>query len=271
MTTPPKQDNQDYYESYVSFDSPLMRQLRREAYGEDIGQHSWVSVAELRGDIGRLALSPSSRVLDLGCGPGGPLAFILKESGCTGMGVDVSDTAIEAARRRGSSLGIEGRLTVRQADIDEPLPLPDHAFDVVVSLDVILHARDRLKVFREVARVLTPGGRFLFTDAGVLTGSISNGEVAARSLHGFTQLCTPGFNERMLAAAGFVVVQTEDRTASVLGNASGRLAARDAHRGELEQLEGGEYFARQHGYLENVIALSRRGTLARIMYLAALA
>ena len=53
----------DGYESfYREFDSPLMRQLRREAYGEDIGQHSWVSADELRGDIQRLKLSPSEPV-----------------------------------------------------------------------------------------------------------------------------------------------------------------------------------------------------------------
>jgi hypothetical protein len=38
-----------YEATYREFDSPLMRQIRREAYGEDIGQHSWVGAAELRG------------------------------------------------------------------------------------------------------------------------------------------------------------------------------------------------------------------------------
>ncbi len=260
-----------YDQPYRDFDSPLMRQLRLEAYGEDIGQHSWVTVAELRRDIERLGLSPSSVVLDLGCGPGGPLAFVLKEIGCRGTGVDVSNTALEAARRRAESLGVDKHLTVGRADMNAPLPLPDKSFGAVVSLDVILHARDRLQVFREVARVLTPGGKFLFTDAGVLTGSISNDEVTARSVHGFTQFCPPGFNERMLATAGFSLIHSEDRTASLLGNATGRIAARDAHRVELEQLEGIEYFSRQRRYLETVIALSQRGVLARLMYFSEVA
>lgn len=197
-----------------------------------------MTVAELRSDIERLGLLPSSIVLDLGCGPGGPLAFVLKAIGCSGTGLDVSGAAIDAARRRAKSLGVEKQLTVGQADINAPLPLPDKSFSAVVSMDVILHVRDRLQVFREVARVLTPGGKFLFTDAGVLTGSISNDEAAARSGHGFTQFCPPGFNEQMLAAAGFSLIYTEDRTENLLGNATGRIAARDAHRGELEQLEG---------------------------------
>ena len=271
MTTPPDKNKKGYDQPYAEFDTPLMRQMRQEAYGEDIGQHSWVTVDELRSDIDRLALSSSSRLLDLGCGPGGPIAFMLKGIGCTGTGVDVSGAALEAARRRAASLGIDGQLTIRQADMNDPLPLPDHAFDVALSLDVVLHARDRLQVFREVSRVLAPGGKFLFTDAGVLTGSISNEEVTARSVHGFTQFCPPGFNERTLAAAGFAVLHTEDRTASLLGNATGRITARDAHRPEIERLEGSEYFGQQRKYLESVVALSRRGVLARIMYLAEVA
>ena len=54
-----------YETFYRDFDSPLMSAIRREAYGEDIGQHSWVAAEELRRDILRLRLSPSSRFLDL--------------------------------------------------------------------------------------------------------------------------------------------------------------------------------------------------------------
>ena len=269
MTTPPKSKTQGYDPPYRHFDAPLMQQLRQEAYGEDIGQHSWVTVDELRGDIVRLGVSQASRVLDLGCGPGGPIALIVKETGATGTGVDVSAAAVEAAERRAAALGVEKRLRVFLADMNDPLPLPDRAFDVAVSLDVILHARDRRQVFREVARVLTPGGKFLFTDAAVLTASITNDEVAARSVHGYTQFAPPNFNEQMLAAAALRLLHTEDRTANLLASAQGRLTARSRYRVELEALEGREYFDRHQLYLENVIDLSRRGVLARRMYLCA--
>ena len=53
---PPEPSHVKNYEPlYAAFDSPLMQQLRREAYGEDIGQHSWVTADELRADIARLA------------------------------------------------------------------------------------------------------------------------------------------------------------------------------------------------------------------------
>src|SRR5207249_5010685 len=101
----------DGYESfYREFDSPLMRQIRREAYGEDIGQHSWVGTDEVRADIDGLNLSPSSRLVDLGCGPCGPLTFILATVGCSGTGVELSPSALRLGRTRAASLGIEALL-----------------------------------------------------------------------------------------------------------------------------------------------------------------
>src|SRR6266481_310018 len=69
-----------YDKLYEHFDLPLMRQLRAEAYGQDIGQHSWVTAEELLGDIPKLKLSPESRLLDLGCGPAGPLTYIVAQT-----------------------------------------------------------------------------------------------------------------------------------------------------------------------------------------------
>jgi hypothetical protein len=114
-------------------------------------------------------------------------------------------------------------------------------------------------MFLEVAKLLRPGGRFLVTDAGVLTGSVSNEEMRRRSVHGFTQFVAPGWNEQRLESAGFRLIETENRTASALRNASGRLGALHAHPVELEK---------QRVYLETVIELSRRGAVSRFMYLA---
>jgi hypothetical protein len=72
----------------------------------------------------------------------------------------------------------------------------------------------------------------------------------------------------MLELAGFQLIDRNDRTASLLKNAEGRLGARLAHRAELEQLEGGSYFESQRRYLETVLGLAQRGALARMMYLA---
>ena len=245
-----------------------MQQVRREAYGEDIGQHSWVGADEVRGDIQRLGLSSSSRLLDLGCGPCGPLTYILVTTGCVGTGLELSPSALRAGRDRAGAQNVAHLLTARESDLNEPLPFAAHSFDAAISLDVILHLRDRGRLFREVARVLVPGGRFLVTDAGVITGCVSSEAIRRRSIHGYTQFVAPGWNEGLLAAAGFRLIETENRTASLLKNAGGRLEAIRAHRAELERLSGAAEIEKQVEYLEVVVELARLGAVSRVMYLA---
>lgn len=264
-------EGHDYESFYGEFDSPLMRRLRLDAYGEDIGQHSWVTAGELREDIPRLCLSPSSRLLDLGCGPCGPLTFVIAAACCSGAGIDMSPAALRVGGARAASLGLESVITLHKADLNEPLEFTTGSFDAVLSLDVVLHVRDRLRLFREIARILIPGGRFLFTDAGVVTGSISDEEREARSLHGYTQFVAPGFNERVLQAAGFRLIEAEDRTAGMFKVATARLAARLDHRAELDTLTGAADFEMQRRYLETVIELSQRRALSRMIYLVAAA
>jgi len=66
------------------------------------------------------------------------------------------------------------------------------------------------------------------------------------------------------------LIETENRTVSVIENASGRLAAMRAHREELESVLGVRALTSQQEYLEMVVELSRRKALSRIMYLAEL-
>jgi SAM-dependent methyltransferase len=257
-----------YDKLYEHFDSPLMRQLRAEAYGQDIGQHSWVTAEELLADIPKLKLSPESHFLDLGCGPAGPLTYISAQTKCQAIGLDVSANAIAAARDRAASLGLSDKITLQQADLNEPLPFPDAHFQAVVSIDVVLHLRDRAAVFCEVARVLVPGGRFLFTDAGVITGPVSSEEIQSRTPHGYAQFVPPNVNEQLLERANFRLIERSDRTPNLLKSAAGRLAARESRRIELEKLEGSPIFLRQQQYLQTVLALAQRAALSRIMYLA---
>ena len=268
MTSSGSRRSEGYDRLFAAFDSPLMRELRREAYGEDIGQHSWVTVEDLRADLARLALTADSRLLDIGCGPGGPLVFAVEATGCTATGVDNSAPALAAAGARADAAGVGGRVRLRAADLNEPLPIATASCDAVIAFDVMLHVRDRQALIAEVARVLAPAGKFLFTDAGVMSGPLTNEEIHRRSTYGYTQLVPPGFNERLLESAQLALIATEDRTASLLRNAHGRLRARAAHCAAVEEMEGGDGYARQEEYLETVVALSERGALARMMYLA---
>ncbi|MFW5680807.1 MAG: bifunctional 2-polyprenyl-6-hydroxyphenol methylase/3-demethylubiquinol 3-O-methyltransferase UbiG, partial [Pseudomonadota bacterium] len=97
-------------------------------------------------------------VLDLGCG-GGFMAEAMAEKGARVTGVDPAKSALEAARRHAAQAG----LSIDYVEgVGEDLPLPDEAFDLVVSCDSLEHVRDLEQVLDEVVRVLKPGGLFLF-------------------------------------------------------------------------------------------------------------
>jgi SAM-dependent methyltransferase len=263
--------NPSYDAAYEAFDSPLAQQMRAEAYGEDIGQHSWVTAGDLRADIALMNLSPAMQVLDLGCGSCGPLTFIMSRAGCRGVGLDVSAAAIAAGEARASAQGLGERITLQQADLNEPIPLPDGSCDAVVSFDAILHFRNREAVLREVRRVLVVGGLLLFTDAGVIDGPISNESIQRRAAHGYTQLTPRGFNEKILERTGFEISAMLDRTQTLSTVASNRLASRLKHRTALEREEGDAYFTTQVQYLQSVLELAQQGALRRMMYLARVA
>jgi ubiquinone/menaquinone biosynthesis C-methylase UbiE len=107
------------------------------------------AMLDLVGDVAGL------RVLDAGCGSG-PLSAALRDRGAVVTGVDASAGMVELARRR---LGVGG--DVRVADLADPLPFSDGAFDVVTASLVLHYLRDWGPVLGELRRVLVPGGRLV--------------------------------------------------------------------------------------------------------------
>ncbi len=98
------------------------------------------------------------QVLDLGCA-GGFMAEALAERGAVVTGIDPAEEAIAAAR---AHAGQTGREITYDVGVGEQLPYADHAFDAVVCVDVLEHVQDLEQVINETARVLRPGGLFLF-------------------------------------------------------------------------------------------------------------
>ena len=87
-----------------------------------------------------------SRVLDLGCGTGALLAYLIQERGCTGYGVELDDANVQACVARG--------VNVLQLNLDEGLAMfADHSFDVVLQIDTLQHLRNAEVMLRETARV----------------------------------------------------------------------------------------------------------------------
>ena len=253
-----------YNRTFEDFNHPLMQRFRELAYGEDIGQHSWTSADELRAICA--SIQRNTDRVDCGCGAGGPLTFIVQSTGCRGAGCDISDSALEAARGRAQEMGISELVSFFRADCDSPLSLPSNGFDTAISIDVILHLRTRCEFLKQVKGVLKPGGKFIFTDAGILTGTMTDAERERRTFFGYTDFVDQGFNERSIATAGLVIEGLVDSTNVLIANASGRLRARQVLWKELSSFEGPEMFRKQISYLETVVDLAQRGVLSRFTY-----
>ncbi|NNE54097.1 MAG: 3-demethylubiquinone-9 3-O-methyltransferase [Sulfitobacter sp.] len=97
-------------------------------------------------------------VLDLGCA-GGFMAEALDDRGASVTGIDPAEEAIAAARAHARQ---ESRQIAYDVGVGEALPYAEGQFDAVVCVDVLEHVSDLDQVIREVARVLRPGGMFLF-------------------------------------------------------------------------------------------------------------
>src|SRR5262249_34480617 len=108
-----------YGSNYARFTSALYEEIRREAFGEDLGSNSWLTPRELAGFAARLGLGPGSRLLDVGCGPGGPTIRLARETGCQAVGIDSNEQALLHALAGAGREGLSGRVRFERVDAGE--------------------------------------------------------------------------------------------------------------------------------------------------------
>jgi SAM-dependent methyltransferase len=116
-------------------------------------------------------LESSSRVLDLGCGIGGPARYLAATFGCTVTGIDLSHGFIDAATYLTARCALSDRVTFQVGDAVH-LPFEDSAFDAVFLQHVAMNVEDRGALYAEVQRVLTRGGRFATYDVVLRYGDV---------------------------------------------------------------------------------------------------
>ena len=245
----------------------LNASIRAAAFGEDIGQFSWTTADEHRRFQAQLGIGADSHVLELASGSGGPSLFLARSTGCRLTGIDIHAAGIEAATRAAKDEGLEGRVEFLRQDAQLGLPFADGSFDAVISIDSMNHLFDRQPLFREWARVLKEGGRFLFTDAVVVCGPLRREEMIDRSPAMGEFIFTPaGWYERALAEAGFVSIEAEDVTANIVAVADRWRSARLAAESDLLELEGAEKYDEFQRFLTTVALVAREGRLGRCAY-----
>jgi ubiquinone/menaquinone biosynthesis C-methylase UbiE len=157
------------------------------------------------------SLRPGETVVDLGCGGGLDVLLAARKVGPTGraIGVDMTPQMVELARKNAERQKL-ANAEFHLSTIDR-LPLPDGSVDCVISNCVINLAPDKRAVFREMFRVLKPGGRVAVSDIALKRALPQ--EVAADVLAYVGCIAGAvliGEYERWLREAGFEAVQVVD-------------------------------------------------------------
>ena len=126
------------------------------------GLAATAELAELAG------ITAGASVLDVGSGVGGPARFLAARHGCQVVGIDLSEPFVEAARYLTARTGQGGQVSFEVASALE-IPFADGSFDALLLQHVAMNISDRAGLYREIRRVLKPGGRFATFDV-VLNG-----------------------------------------------------------------------------------------------------
>ena len=135
------------------------------------GRQSTEELAALASELGSIH---ELKILDVGCGIGGTARFLASRFKCNVAGVDQSQDYIQAASGLSELVGLEDHTSFVEGSATQ-LPFDSSSFDIVWTEHAQMNIADKQNLYKEIARVLKPGGRFVFHDvfAGTEEGQLT--------------------------------------------------------------------------------------------------
>jgi SAM-dependent methyltransferase len=187
-------------------DRPTVEQLAPFDHFHGRGLEATQQVANL------VSASAADHILDVGSGIGGPARYFATRFGCRVTGIDLTAEFCDVARALTRAVGLADRIAFEQGNA-LAMPFPEASFDGAYSMNVSMNIADKAGLYREIRRVLKPGGWFVLAEvtqgpAGPPTYPTPWARTAETSF-----LATADGTHAALAAAGFTVVQSRDTVA----------------------------------------------------------
>jgi len=181
----------------------------------------------------RLPIKSGQRILDIGCGLGGPARYMATRFQCHVSGLDITAPFVEAANKLTALLGMQDKVQIELGD-GHHLPYPNSEFDGAYTQHVTMSVADRPRFFAEAYRVLKPGAFFALTEHGL--GPKGQPHYPAPWSEDGTgaYLVTPSETRAVLEKTGFEGIMVEDTGAKYA--AGYRIALEKAEKGALPPL-----------------------------------
>lgn len=162
--------------------------------------------------VNAMELSAGDRVVDFGCGLGGPARYVAATTGAHVTGIDLTEEFVETGRVLTEWTGLADRLSLMVGSVLD-LPLEADSMDAAYMIHVGMNIADKSGIAREAARVVKPGGLFAIYDVMQVGDGQMDYPAPWAADSNQSALASPQVYESALQSAGFQITERIDRTA----------------------------------------------------------
>jgi SAM-dependent methyltransferase len=210
------------------------------------------ATAELASGLG---LAAGQRVLDVGCGIGGPSRYVAATYDCNVVGIDLTEEYCRVATLLAERAGLGNRIEYHPGNA-LAMPFADAGFEVAYTQHVAMNIEDKAQLYAEVWRLLKPGGRFgiydvLQGEGGDVVYPVPWARDAATSF-----VVRPAELEALLEDAGFEIVSWRDTAAEArqwIDQMKARMAEPNPPPTALRLLLGEDFRAMAQNIFRNLL------------------
>ncbi|MCG5536037.1 methyltransferase domain-containing protein [Ectothiorhodospira mobilis] len=204
--------------------------------------------------------SKDAKVLDVGAGYGGAARYLAATFGCHVTALNLSEVENERDREMNKAQKLDHLIDVWDGSFED-IPAKDNSFDVVWSQDAILHSGNRTKVVEEVARVLKPGGVFIFTDPMQTDDAPKDKLQPIYDRIHLETLGSPGFYREAAKKVGLEEIAFEDHTHQLPRHYGRVLKELESREDSLKGLISDDYISRMKKGLQHWVDGGNAGHL----------
>jgi cyclopropane fatty-acyl-phospholipid synthase-like methyltransferase len=233
----------------------------------DLDQWHYHGTDAIRAGAARLGLGPTSRVLDIGSGVGGPARYLAHTIGCRVTALELQPKLNAIAIDLTQRTGLSERVTHILGDA-LAYPFADAQFDAVVSWLAILHIPDRPRLLERLARALRSGGGCYVEDLCMRDPFAPEDLRDLRELVFGVSVTSIKDYAKDMRAAGFVDVATTDLTSDWAPYAAERLRLWRQNHEPYARVHGEGAYAAQEKFYSVITRLYESGSLGGVRLVA---